>query len=569
MTTPEILPPNMTPATPDAETPIFPPWVLLAVAGLALFAMVFFLMTRREAGVEVFGALGVAVLSLFAWGLMNPDQLRDTLRGRGVSYGGTAILVTVLFLISLVFVYIVVRQTGLKRDLSSQKVLSLTEQAHAIIETIASDPTMPALKIVGFYGAGDAANRDLAEILLDDIVKASSSKISYEFIDPDQNPLVVQSYKATPGQFIVGPVSADGKLDPANIQIFSGIDQQAIVDALITASSTGHFNVYFLRVKDGIDFTKAESGGGQVMSADLTTRYKWNAQTISMLDLMQTKPSVTLNDVNLNGEVMVIAGGSEPLTAEQSKVITDYLDKGGNLVLMGGLNLEGKTPLAASDPLASYLYDKFGVKVDNDLVIDQENSIGDAFSFQTIPANIDQFMVRDFKDSGILLFSGAHSLVLNPKTPADVTVTVLASTAQTAYSKTGLNLSQLTQAAIAKAEGDKSGALPLVVSAENAKTGARVVIFGSADSITNDLRQLGAANVRNTDLARNALIWAAGYDSFRNIPSLAIVTPKPVPLIANDGQIRLVQFVAVLLLPGLILLAGGWRWMSRRERERA
>ena len=62
---------------------------------------------------------------------------------------------------------------------------------------------------------------------------------------------------------------------------------------------------------------------------------------------------------------------------------------------------------------------------------------------------------------------------------------------------------------------------------------------------------------------------APGYDSFRNIPSLEIVTPQPVPLFADDGQIRLVQFVAVLLLPALILLAGGWRWWARRERERS
>jgi len=565
MTTPEILPPNDTQSPNDLETPIFPPWVLLAVAGVALFGMIFFLMTRREAGVEVFGALGVAVLSLFAWGLMNPDQLREVLRGRAVSYGGTAALVTVIFLIALVFVYIVVREQGWKRDLSEQKILSLTEQARDIIGTLAADPTMPALKIVGFYGVSDASYRDLVEILLDDVVDASSGKITYEFIDPDQNPLIVESYEAQPRQFIVGPTTPEGTLNPDNVETLAGIDQQSIIDALITASSTGRFNAYFLRVSDGVDFASAETGGGLLLNEDLTTRYKWTTQSVSMLDLIDTTPSVTLNDPNVNGEVMVIAGGTDPLTADQVKVITDYVDKGGDLVIFATLNVDGGVPLAAAEPLASYLYDNFGIKVENDLVVDTENSIGNEFSFQTLPADIDHFIVRDFKDTGILLFGGVHSIALNPQPPAEVTVTILASTAQTAYSKDMAD----TTATIEKAEGDKSGALPLVVASENSAKSSRVVIFGSIDSALNEARQYAAAGIRNTDLARNAIIWAAGYDSFRNIPSLEIVVPQPVPLFATDAQVRLVQFVAVLLLPVLILLVGGWRWWARRERERA
>jgi hypothetical protein len=562
MTTPETLPPQ---SPNDAEVPIFPPWVLLAVAGVALFAMVFFLMTRREAGVEVFGALGVAVLSLFAWGLMNPDQLRETLRGRAATYGGTAVLVTVIFLIALVFVYIIIQKQGWKRDLSEQKILTLTEQARGIIETIAADPTMPPLKMIGFFGISDASYRDLAEILLDDVVNASSGKITYEFIDPDQNPLVVESYKAEARQFIVGPVAADGTLDPNNIQTLAGIDQQSIIDSLITASSTGSFNAYFLRVRDGIDFTTPEQGGGLLLSEDLSTRYKWTTKPVSMLDLQDTTPAVTLNDPNVNGEVMVIGGGTEPLTADQVKIITDYLDKGGNLVIFAGLNLEGGVPLAVAEPLATYLYDNFGLRVANDLVIDADYSIGNEFSFQAFPSDIDHFIVNDFKENGILLFGGVHSIELNPQVPAGVTVTVLASSSQTSYSKDMAD----TTATIEKAEGDKSGALPLVVASENASKSSRVVVFGSIDSALNEASQYEAASIHNTDLARNSIVWAAGYDSFRNIPSLDIVIPQPVPLFATDQQVHLVQFVAVLLLPTLILLVGGWRWWARRERERA
>jgi hypothetical protein len=566
MTMPETLPPNQTQSPTEAETPIFPPWVLLAVAGVALFAMVFFLMTRREAGVEVFGALGVAVLSLFAWGLMNPDQLRDTLRGRAVSYGGTAVLVTVIFMIALVFVYIIVRQQGWKRDLSDQKILTLTEQARDIIGTIAADPTMPALKIIGFYGVSDASYRDLAEILLDDVVSASNGKITYEFIDPDQNPLVVEGYKAQARQFIVGPVTADNKLDPNNIQTLAGIDQQSIIDALITASSTGTFNAYFLRVQDGVDFETPEAGGGQLLSESLASRYKWNTKTVSMLDLTDETPTFTLNDPNVDGEVMVIGGGTAALTADQVKVITDYLDKGGNLVIFAGLNLEGNVPLAAAEPLSTYLYDNFGIKVNNDLVIDTDYRLGNNdFSFQAFPANVDHFIVNDFKENGILLFGGVHSIDVNPQPPAGVTTTVLASSSETAYSK---DMSDMT-ATIEKAEGDKSGALPLVVASDNAQKGSRVVVFGSIDSALNEASQYEAASIHNTDLARNAIVWAAGYDSFRNIPSLEIVIPQPVPLFATDAQVSLVQFVAVLLLPALILLVGGWRWWARRERERA
>jgi len=288
--------------------------------------------------------------------------------------------------------------------------------------------------------------------------------------------------------------------------------------------------------------------------------------TVTMACISANQAIVTGANIILSGQAeVVIAGGTDPLTADQVKVITDYVDKGGDLVIFATLNVDGGVPLAAAEPLASYLYDNFGIKVENDLVVDTENSIGNEFSFQTLPADIDHFIVRDFKDTGILLFGGVHSIALNPQPPAEVTVTILASTAQTAYSKDMAD----TTATIEKAEGDKSGALPLVVASENSAKSSRVVIFGSIDSALNEARQYAAAGIRNTDLARNAIIWAAGYDSFRNIPSLEIVVPQPVPLFATDAQVRLVQFVAVLLLPVLILLVGGWRWWARRERERA
>lgn len=560
-----------TPQTqPDNTSPILPPALLLGLAGLGFLIALAVAFTQPTFTVIGWGGLGIAVLSLLAWGLLNPEQLNSLLRGRALAYGGTALLVTGVFLVALVLIYVVVRQQAWRADFSQSENFSLTEPARELIQTISADPSAPQIRIVGFYGTAQGGQRDRAAILLDDVQNASNGRITYKFVDPDREPLVIERYGAQVGQFAVVPLTLEGEPDIENAEILTALGQQLLTDTLVTVSASGDFRAYFLNVSEGVSIADATALGGQVFSEELVNRFKWETQAASLFDLANPQSGIELNDPVADGEVLVIPGGSEAVPDDQLETLTNYLDAGGDMVIFAGINLQGEPALATDPDLNAYLQENFGIRINDDIVFDPFNAVQSVF-------NLD---VHNFGDHPILqgydpqldslLFGAPHSITVSDELPAGVNVTALAQTGEESYTRSGLDLGgELTDADIQPTANSEIGPQTVAVAVENSNTGARLVVFGSDTLMYNQYRQLAGFGIRNSDAARDALFWAAGYDNFlNNIPTLATeARPVDTPLLANDQQLRVMNFIALGALPFGVLALGLFVWWQRRERE--
>jgi hypothetical protein len=99
----------------------------------------------------------------------------------------------------------------------------------------------------------------------------------------------------------------------------------------------------------------------------------------------------------------------------------------------------------------------------------------------------------------------------------------------------------------------------MLVAAENKKNSARLIAMGESDWVYNDL----ITDFDGQYLWTNMIDWLTHY--------LTNITVNPVskqlPLIVDSGSLNLVLIVTLIVLPGLVLVAGGFVWWDRLRRQ--
>jgi hypothetical protein len=107
----------------------------------------------------------------------------------------------------------------------------------------------------------------------------------------------------------------------------------------------------------------------------------------------------------------------------------------------------------------------------------------------------------------------------------------------------------------------------LAAAAENAQTGARVVLYGSESVPSNQFASFGSGVV-NLDVAFNTLVWSTRFnDYFRTVTVQSAVRPQDTPVFANDQVIRNIGLLTIFVLPFGILAIGFLVWWNTRERS--
>ena len=546
------------------QEPFIPPQYLLILSVLGFIVAGIVALTQPTFTVVGYGGLAFGALALLAWILLAPQQAKALLTGRTARYGGASLFITLLVLVALIGIYTVVRNLDLRYDLTESDTFSLTAESQQAISGIGADPSVPSVKIIAFYGAAQSGQRDQDSVLFDSYVAASNGKISYEFLDLDRNPQQAELYGvSSAGQIAVAALDASGEPDSENATIVNFADQEQLTNAILKVAAAGDFQAFFLTVQDN---TSADMS---VIKDTLTNRYDWNVQDVSLLEMTGPQAEFQLNDPNVDGQVLIIAGGSQPLADEELQLLEQYLNNGGDVIILAGNNFnEEQTSLATAENLNTYLFDNFGIRYNNDVVLDQ--TLAYQSPITVIAPNFDtsSYITSNgiASGQGALILDAAHSIQVADTAPANVTVSRLVRSGDEAYATTDYD--RILNGDFAEAEGDAQGPFVLAASAENTQTGAHVVLFGSS-SVGADVFSL-FQNVNNLDVAFNSLIWATNFNNFfSQITVQQEQRPQDLPIFADAQTIRNINFVTIVLLPFGVLLIGILVWINTRERKRS
>jgi ABC-type uncharacterized transport system involved in gliding motility auxiliary subunit len=522
------------------ETRTFPfrflPWL---AAALLLAGAAITLITRRFDLVNNLLLAGGALLFM-VYAIARPDDVRAFFASRSARYGSSTLLSIVFFAaIGLLLYWVAYQNDDWRLDLTASRLFTAPPETVSLLREL-DEP----VHVVGFYSFSLSSQREQARILLDNLA-AASPNITYEFVDPEVNPLLAQRYELN---FDGTLVFIRNRNEPdETFARASSLSEQEIHTALLKVVNPVEKTLYLLTGHGELD---AEQFGldGFSSAAGLLRDQGFTVEPLNLFISGAIPEDAT---------VLAIVGPRGPIEEDEAGAIAAYLDAGGSLFVARDLiDLQG-TVIGSDDPLARYLQEAWGVALREDIIIDPDMArAGQTSGLDFLGASFgaSPIITDDLRRFGVR-FSVARSIATSEGT--EVFHTPLVQTTAGAWGETNLDL--LIETFTAEPDGDDAqGVLTVGLAAENPDTGARLVLFGDADFVNNTNILVGG----NSLLLTNSLNWLAADEmTIELAPRPQVERQVNIP----DQQLRLLRTMSTWFGPALMGLIGLLVWRSRRS----
>jgi ABC-type uncharacterized transport system involved in gliding motility auxiliary subunit len=509
------------------------PW-----AGLLLLAagFVIYLITRRfEPATNLLLAGGALLLLLFA--VIRPDDVRQLLSGRQARYGSSTVLSILFFAAIMVLFYWIAYQNSQWRwDTTETGEFTPLPETTAILRDL-DEP----VHVIAFFPASMAFQEQRARTILDSLA-AVGDRFTYEFVDPELDPLRAQQYELNfPGTLVFVRGNDFAKAN--------SLTDQEIHTALIKVISPVPKTAYFL------------TGHGELGINDFDVM-GLNTAVRLIRDLGFTVEELNLfirGSVPADATVLAIVAPQTPFSAEEVEAIRDYLNRGGALFLARGSTIVDNQPFLAGEEngLLAMLWEEWGIELRPDVVIDQDFAqAGQRLDIAFLGADygFSPIITQDIRRYGTR-FAFVRSIDYEPAD--NVSYTELVRTSSAAWGETDLAVF-LEQGYAEPGPEDAVGPLTIGLSAENFAGEARLVVFGDNTFMTNQ----GILANGNSLLFSNAMNWLAEDEVAIDLTPRASVDRQ---IVIPQTQLNLLLLVGTCLGPLLALVAGTAVWYSRRQ----
>lgn len=518
------------------------PMIGLVIALIALIAMILLAITRGLVSMQVFTvanvdnlnrailvSLGVIILGLASYAILEPDRVRQFLGGRQARYGSNAIVMTIAFLGILVVGNMLAFQNPVTlADLTEDDVNTLPSELLNAVNALPQQVTA-----TGFFSQ---TSTEAAEQLLNNIKSNSNGKFEYRFINPDLDPQAALN----------AGITGDGKIllemgEQKEIVAFASEDE--ILKGLLRLLNPESSVIYFVT---GHGERDTQQSGEASMTRALETLQSKN-YTVKTLNLLAE------SEVPEDASVIAVAGPFKPLTDDEVELLKGFLANGGSLIVMqdpSALTEFGEDP----DPLTEMLEQDWGITLNNDIVIDlnspQPTTAVAAYYDSMHPVTVNMNNLAAY-------FPFTRSLAVDTA-PEGVTLTPIVQTNERSWGETDFDsLSEGGQVQLD--ENEIVGPLVLAVAGENNTTGGRVVVFGTSSLAVDQMFDI----LGNGDMFVNSVDWTAEQED------LASITPRTTTerIFNAPSQIHwiLILLSSIFVIPGLVLVAGISTWLARRR----
>ncbi|MFB0535159.1 MAG: GldG family protein [Anaerolineae bacterium] len=496
--------------------------ILSLLAGVTLYAI----SRQFDTNVEALLAMGLALVGLFI--LAKPEEIKRAIIGRTVRYGSNAGLMIVTFLGIIILVNFMADRHHQRLDWTEAKEYSLSPQTLNVLEGL-EEP----VKIIGFFDPNNPYQQQSRQVL-EDLLKEyayHSDKVSYEFVDPDAQPLLARQYEVTSYGSLVF-IQGD------KYQNQFATDEQDITSGILKVSQDEVKAIYFTtghkeHDPDGFD----EAGYSQLK--DVLEDQNYKVETLSLATITDTLPTDTA--------VVVIAGPQVPFEDRELETLKAYLSLGGKALILGDPN--------ETDPLGDLLT-QWGIRLRNDLVIDPIYAFfGDVAS----PLVTEYRFSQITKDLGGLMtyFRLVCSVEQLEDKPENVTITPLIETSDASWGEMDLKNAQRVR----YDEGtDVKGPLTIAATVEENLTETRLVILGDSDLVSNSILT-SIRGTGNIDFVLNAVNWLAEEEE---LIAIGPKTPQQRPILLTPPQSRFIAISSIIFLPLIVVVAGVSVWWNRR-----
>ncbi len=254
----------------------------------------------------------------------------------------------------------------------------------------------------------------------------------------------------------------------------------------------------------------------------------------------------TLPEIPLNTAVLVIADPQTELLLGELAMVQLYVENGGNLLWMiEPEQLQNLTPLAeqlAIRPLSGTLVDSAGQLLG---LTDPRFAIVSEYPNHPITAAMESVTLFP-QTGGFEIIDGSdwqHSVILST------------------LERSWLEQDEILDVVNFDVERDHPGPIILgsAITRQQQDRQQRVVVVHDADFLSNTY----IGNGGNIDLGLNIINWLSHDDRFIAIPAK---TSQDNHLELTVTAQAIIGFAFLIVIPGLLLIAGIWIWLKRRAR---
>lgn len=509
----------------------FLPWLGLVL--IAAGAIVTFVTRRFDLLNNLL--LGLGVLALLFFAVARPDAVRQMVSGRRVRYGLSTVLAIVFFgAIATLGYYLVYQNSDWRWDVTETQEFTPLPETVALLEQL-DEP----VHVIGFFTVQLSGQQTEAEKTLKSLA-AVSDKITYEFQDPDANPVLARQYE----------LNFNGTLVFTQGEVFAkanSVTDNDIHTALLKVINPKTKKLYFVTghgERDIEDFSEVGLNTAVSFVEDL-------GFTVRPLSL------IISGTVPADATAIAVIGAQGAMTPEEVQAIRDYLKGGGTAFIaqdVPEVDDQGNF-LPEDDNIRAMLVEDWGITPRQDVILDFTRVLPG----QPLPFN---FVAADYGSSTIIptelerfntVYFAARSIAT--QSVEGVSTVNLVLTSGDAWGET--NFAALLEGEVNPDPEDAAGPLAIGVSAENSATGGRIVVFGDADFISNQGLQGG-----NQQLFSNALNWLAKDEIIIELTPRETVDRQ---VIIPGEQLRLLQLISRALGPALMTIIGAVVWYSRRQ----
>ncbi|MBL8162428.1 MAG: GldG family protein [Anaerolineae bacterium] len=494
----------------------------------------------------VIGALGIAL-----WALVTPDEFRGFISGRQVRYGTTAVFGTLMLIGIVALVYVVLARAVLTLDMTGDGRFTLSAETHQVLQRI-----QRPIQLTGFYSSRGLALREVDDQFFRQYEVESGGMVTRKYINPEEDPVLVDRYGVnSDGQVFISYLNADGTIDEQTLARVprSGRQERDVTEAISRLLISGTITVYFEQGRGELDPTDTTQQGLSginlgVQESGLIT------QPLNLVEI-----AAAGGDIPQDAGAVIFARPTSDLTPAEVAVIDRYLQRGGTLFIMTDPLFNEDRFLKADGPFNQFLWTNYGLRALDAVVVDAGSSFQtplDVLSAAIFPEN--SIVARMNSENAPAYFRLARALEVSETPPANVPNGQLILSSEQSYGETDLATLSQTSTYQYDEGADIPGPLTSAVFAYHQQTGAKILMVGDADFVTNGLIGSGG----NALLFTDGLSWLTGLSEQVEFAPQAF--GSSVPLIFVSGQmLDVIAFVTVILLPGLLLVIGIVVWLRR------
>ena len=471
-------------------------------------------------------AEGLALLCLILFLIGHADTVKAVSSRRSTRMGANSLLVVVLFIGILSIVNFLAARHSFRWDLSENQNYSLAPQTHRVIRSLPRD-----VKITVFTREKDPGFQTYKERL--DGYRQANPKIAVEFVDPERQPKVAQSYGITRSDTAVFESGAQ------TVRVTNPSEAE-LTGALIRVSKDDRKRILFLE-GHGEPGTDNRDRTGFSVAKEILNKQGYEVGTLSLL---------TQTAVPDNTAIVAIAGPRKPITTDELDRIRTYVEKGGHLLLMVDPDTQ-----ADLNPLLK----QWGLQVGPGVLVDFQDRLA-----QGEPTVL---LVRTFTEHEItqdlnaaVLFPLARHVTFDEQVGKDWDFVQLARTSPNsrAVMKATGRIIALDEKADIKGPLPMAAALAAKTPPAEGKPRPAIVVIGNSTFASNAFINFPG----NSDFFLHAAAWLA---QDRDMIAIGPRDQALRPFVPNPIQERTLLYVQVFFLPAVVLVAGVNVWRKRRR----